>query len=143
MSIGLVPFDRRWESVAAAIQAADASCYAAKAAGRNRVHVWVDADAEVTARHGDLQWVARLEQALDENRFELYGQRIEPIGKHSTGLHCEVLLRLREADGTIVPPGLFLPAAERFHLATRIDRWVIREVFARLDDRSNFATRSR
>ena len=45
-SIGLVPFDRRWESVAAAVQAADASCYAAKAAGRNRVHVWVDADAE-------------------------------------------------------------------------------------------------
>ncbi len=138
-SIGLIPFDRRWETIAAATQAADASCYAAKAAGRNRVHVWVDADAEVTARHGELQWVSRLEQALDENRFVLYGQRIEHIGKESTGLHCEVLLRLREPDGTIVPPGMFLPAAERFHLATRIDRWVIREVFARLDDRSNFA----
>ncbi len=138
-SIGLVPFDSRWTSLGAAVQAADASCYAAKAAGRNRVHVWVASD-DALARHDELQWVARLEQAIDENRFELYGQRIAPIGVDEGGLHCEVLLRLRNADGTLALPGAFLPAAERFHLATRIDRWVMREVFAWLSVTADVAT---
>ena len=137
-SIGLVPFDRRWDTVAAAMQAADASCYAAKEAGRNRVHLWVDSDAGIAARHGDMQWVSRIEVALDENRFELYGQRIEAINGLSDSLHCEVLLRLVEPDGTLVLPGIFLPAAERFHLATRIDRWVVQEVFARMENEHDF-----
>jgi len=128
-SIGLVPLDARWPSMAAVLQAADTSCYAAKDAGRNRVHVWFDTDRAMKTRQGEMQWVARLEQALDEDRFELYGQRIVPIGASAGGLHCEVLLRLREADGSVVPPGAFLPAAERFHMATRIDRWVVRHVF--------------
>ncbi len=124
-SIGLVPLDPRWPSTQSAMQAADASCYAAKEAGRNRVHAWVDADHHLRARHGEMQWVARLEQALDDDRFELFGQRIAPINAEVGGLHCEVLLRLRGSDDAIVSPGAFLPAAERFHLATRIDRWVV------------------
>ena len=137
-SIGLVPFDDRWHTVAAAMQAADASCYAAKEAGRNRVHLWVDTDAGITARRGDMQWVSRLELALDENRFVLYGQRIEPVGGPSDRLHCEVLLRLVDVDGSLVFPGAFLPAAERFHLATRIDRWVVQEVLSRMETDHEF-----
>ena len=137
-SIGLVPFDDRWNTVAAAMQAADASCYAAKEAGRNRVHLWIDTDAGITARHGDLQWVSRLELALDENRFELYGQQIEAIGGASALLHCEVLLRLVDSDGSIVLPGVFMPAAERFHLATRIDRRVVQQVFSRMETDRDF-----
>jgi len=127
-SIGLVPLDHRWPNTASVMQAADAACYAAKEAGRNRVHAWFDADLHLRLRHGEMQWVTRLEQALDENRFELFAQRIRPIRSASQGLHCEVLLRLREADGQLVPPGAFLPAAERFHMAPRIDRWVVRHV---------------
>ena len=131
-SIGLVPVDRRWASTAAVMQAADASCYAAKEAGRNRVHAWYDTDEAVQTRKGEMQWASRLEQALDENRFVLFGQRIAPIRRRAAGLHCEVLLRLLEPDGSLTPPGAFLPAAERFHMATRIDRWVVRTVFALL-----------
>jgi diguanylate cyclase (GGDEF)-like protein len=127
-SIGLVPLDRRWPTSASVMQAADAACYAAKEAGRNRVHAWVDADQHLRLRHGEMQWVTRLEQALDENRFELFAQRIRPIRADTRGLHCEVLLRLRGTDGALVPPGAFLPAAERFHMAPRIDRWVVRNV---------------
>jgi len=127
-SIGLVPLDRRWPNAASVMQAADAACYAAKEAGRNRVHAWFDADQHLRLRHGEMQWVTRLEQALDENRFELFAQRIRPIRAESQGLHCEVLLRLRGTDGELVPPGAFLPAAERFHMAPRIDRWVVRHV---------------
>ena len=126
-SIGLVPVDKRWSTTAALLQAADTSCYAAKEAGRNRVHAWFDTDQAMRARHGEMQWAARLEQALDENRFALYAQRIQPLNDTSQGLHAEVLLRMIDADGSLVPPGAFLPAAERFHLASRIDRWVLRQ----------------
>ncbi|WP_338415314.1 EAL domain-containing protein [uncultured Sphaerotilus sp.] len=131
-SIGLVPVDARWVGATAVLQAADASCYAAKEAGRNRVHAWHDTDEALRERHGQMEWINRLEQALDEDRFELHGQRILPVGTAAAGLHCEVLLRLRESDGTLVLPGAFLPAAERFQMATRIDRWVLRRVFDEL-----------
>ena len=125
-SIGLVPVDNRWANTAAAMQAADTSCYAAKDAGRNRVHAWFDTDQAMRARHGEMQWATRLEQALDEDRFVLYAQRIEALGEGSSGLHAEVLIRLLDSDGSLIPPGAFLPAAERFHMATRIDRWVLK-----------------
>lgn len=128
-SIGLVPFDERWHNTAALLQAADASCYAAKDAGRNRVHTWADTDRAIQTRHGEMQWASRLEQALDENRFELYGQRIHPVNPAAGGIHIEMLLRLRDIDGALIAPGAFLPAAERFYLISRIDRWVIRAVF--------------
>ena len=127
-SVGLVPLDKRWPTGASAMQAADAACYAAKEAGRNRVHAWTDADQNLKLRQGEMQWVARLEQAIDESRFELYAQRIQPIRAAAGGLHLEVLLRLRGARGRLVRPGAFLPSAERFHMATRIDLWVVRRV---------------
>ncbi len=125
-SIGLVPVDKRWANAAAAMQAADTSCYAAKEAGRNRVHAWFDTDKAMRARHGEMQWATRLEQALDEDRFVLFAQRIAALGEGAAGLHAEVLIRLLDSDGSLIPPGAFLPAAERFHMATRIDRWVLR-----------------
>lgn len=128
-SVGLVPLDRRWRSITALMQAADVSCYAAKEAGRNRVHVWFDSDQAVRQRHGEMRWASRLEQALDEDRFVLHAQRILPCrpepAQARPALHAEVLVRLREPDGQLVAPGAFLPAAERFHLASRIDRRVL------------------
>ena len=127
-SVGLVPIDARWSNEAEVMQAADAACYAAKEAGRNRVHEWIDTDAALKERHGEMQWVTRLEGALDERRFRLYGQKIARCDGARTGVHFEVLLRLPGPDGGLVAPGVFFPAAERFNLASRIDRWVLREV---------------
>ncbi|WP_394790246.1 EAL domain-containing protein [Rhodoferax sp.] len=129
-SIGLVPVDSRWNTTEALQQAADTACYAAKEAGRNRVHTWFDSDLSMRARQGEMQWTTRIEQALDEDRFVLHAQRIEALHGVRPGLHAEVLLRLQEADGTLVLPGAFLPAAERFHLASRIDRWVLKHAVA-------------
>ena len=132
-SIGLVPVDSRWADTTAAMRAADTSCYAAKEAGRNRVHAWFDTDQAMRVRHGDMQWATRLERALDEDRFVLYAQRIEPLAGDVTGVHAEVLVRLLDADGSMIPPGAFLPAAERFHVATRIDRWVLRHALQHIE----------
>ncbi len=129
-SIGLVPLTPNFTTAAAAMQAADTSCYAAKEAGRNRVHAWYDSDEARLARDCQVQWTTRIEQALDDNLFELYAQRIDALGDRTEGLHAEVLLRMRGSDGGLIPPGSFLPAAERFHLASRIDRWVLRHSVA-------------
>jgi PAS domain S-box-containing protein len=149
------PVDHRWPNTAAVMQAADGSCYAAKEAGRNQVHVWFDTDKAMRARHGETQLATRLAQALDENRFVLFAQRIRALkvpaphwfsdpaaGCGSAGgqagnpaadaevtdhdgMHAEVLLRMLESDGSLASPAAFLPAAERFHMGPRIDRWVL------------------
>jgi diguanylate cyclase (GGDEF)-like protein/PAS domain S-box-containing protein len=128
-SIGLVPVDAHLPTTASILQAADSACYAAKAAGRNRVHTYFAADEMIDAHRKDMQWVHRLEQALDKGQFALHWQQITPLVDDAGGLHGEILLRLINDDGTLIPPGAFLPSAERFYMASRIDRWVVREVF--------------
>lgn len=131
-SIGLVPLDRRWSTTSAILQASDTACYAAKEAGGNRVYVWLASDLALQARNGEMQWTSRIEQALDDSQFVLYAQRIQALAHTSAsgGIHAEVLLRMLGPDGVLIPPGVFLPAAERFHLASRIDKWVLKEVIA-------------
>ncbi len=134
-SIGLVTLDARWSSTAELLQAADTACYAAKDGGRNRVHTWFDLDNFTAVRQGEVSWTARLERALDDNLFELFAQRIAPLHASTDleGLHFEVLLRLPDDNGMRILPGVFMPAAERFHLGSRIDRWVLQHTFARLE----------
>jgi diguanylate cyclase (GGDEF)-like protein/PAS domain S-box-containing protein len=129
-SIGLVPLDGRWPNTANVLQAADSACYAAKEAGRNRVHTYVEADQMIESRREDMQWVRRLEQAIDTGRFVLHWQHITPLVDSDEGIHGEMLLRLVGEDGKLIPPGAFLPSADRFQMTSRIDRWVIQQVFA-------------
>ncbi len=133
-SIGLVPMDSRWRDPMSLLHAADACCYAAKEAGRNRVYNWSDSEQGIRARHGEARWATRLEQALDDNRFVLFAQRIHSVATAESngpaGLHAEILLRMIDKDGSLMQPGAFLPAAERFHLVTRVDRWVLSHVLA-------------
>ncbi|MCE4557262.1 EAL domain-containing protein [Roseateles cellulosilyticus] len=128
-SIGVAPLDGRWPSAEAALREADACCMLAKEQGRNRVRAWSQDDATLRAHRSEHRWATRLQQALDEDRFELDLQRVMPAqGDEDDGrLRGELLLRLRERDGTRVPPGAFMPAAERFHIAPRLDRWVLRQ----------------
>ena len=129
-SIGLVLVNHRWTTTSAIQQAADTSCYAAKEAGRNRVHTWLESDSAMQARHTEMGWTSRIERALDDDGFVLFAQRIHSLNVIEVGIHAEVLLRMKNDDGTLTPPGAFLPAAERFHLASRVDRWVLRKTLA-------------
>jgi diguanylate cyclase (GGDEF)-like protein/PAS domain S-box-containing protein len=128
-SIGVVPLSGNFRRITQVLQAADAACYAAKDQGRNRVHIYQEDDAVVAQRHGEMQWVARVKRALNENRFLLEAQPIVPILEAGTQPPAprsyELLLRMRELDGSIVPPGAFLPAVERYNLTQRVDQWVI------------------
>ncbi|OYT94080.1 MAG: diguanylate cyclase [Burkholderiales bacterium PBB3] len=130
VSIGMVALDADSESVEALMQAADSSCYVAKDAGRGRIHVYAKDDQALTQRHGVMEWVSRIEHALMHDRLVLFAQPIVPLAPEATrGLHCEILLRMLDDQDQLVAPGLFMPAAERYHLATRIDRWVVSHAF--------------
>ncbi len=135
ISIGLTQIARSGETISEVLRRADAACYAAKEAGRNRLHVFRMDDKELELRHVEMRWVARINAALDEGRFELWSQEIAEISHHDTlhgqtaEDHFEVLLRMRDVDGTLILPADFFPAAERYDLASRIDRWVIRALF--------------
>ena len=131
VSIGLVQIEELSESVTSVMSAADSACYAAKDKGRNRVHVYQADDAVLQKRHGEMQWVPRLAQALSEDRFRLFCQPIVSLKSHDASeRHCEVLLRMVDESGELVPPGAFIPSAERYNLMPAVDRWVIQQVFS-------------
>ncbi len=129
VSIGLVPISEQSGSVGEVLKQADVACYAAKDAGRNRVHVFLQHDDHyMQQHHGEMSWVNKINHALDHDRFVLYAQLISPL--HS-GLepHYEILIRMLDENDAIISPGAFLPAVERYHLAAKIDRWVIHNAF--------------
>ena len=129
VSIGVVAIDSENTDMTHLLGCADIACYAAKDAGRNRVHVYEESDIAVSMRQGEMQWTTRIAKALEENRFCLYRQNIISV-KTADVEHVEVLLRMVDEDGSIILPGAFLPAAERFNLMVSIDRWVISHVFS-------------
>jgi diguanylate cyclase (GGDEF)-like protein/PAS domain S-box-containing protein len=133
VSIGLVNVDDGLFTLAEVLRAADTACYMAKEKGRNRVQVYHADDSELTVRQGEMEWVGRLQKALDENRFLLYAQEIVAVdGSSQQGSHCELLVRMVDEQGQLVSPMTFIPAAERYNLMPAIDRWVIRTALATL-----------
>lgn len=129
-SIGLVEINSLESDVSMALSAADVACFAAKDAGRNRVHVYHANDDDLQKRHGEMHWVTRLNRALKDNRFRLYYQPIVKVKSNSDPhRHVEILLRLTGDDGELISPAEFIPAAERYNLMPQLDRWVVRATF--------------
>ena len=134
VSIGLVPITPVTSSFTELLKHADAACYIAKDAGRNRIHVYDTEDLEIALRHGEMQWATRINQTLEEDRFCLYAQPIVPInGDGDAGKHYELLIRMKDEHDNITLPGIFLPAAERYNLIDKIDRWVVEHAFRALE----------
>ena len=125
VSIGLVQIEKDSVSTHELMREADAACYAAKDKGRNRVQVYRPDNLELAKRHGEMQWVGRIKEALEQNRFCLYCQPIYAL-KYQCACHLEILLRLQDEQGNIIAPLAFIPAAERYGLMPEIDRWVVR-----------------
>ena len=132
VSVGLVAVNDQSKSIQHLLSDSDAACYIAKERGRNRVHLHQDDDEERVKRHGEMQWAVRLPRALSEGRFQLYFQDIVPVvlGDDDHKRHYEILLRMEDEQGNLIPPGAFLPAAERYNLSDKVDRWVIGRVLS-------------
>jgi EAL domain-containing protein (putative c-di-GMP-specific phosphodiesterase class I) len=105
----------------------------AKDKGRNRVQAFSEGSGELIARRGQMEWASRLHAALEQDRFRLYAQPVRTVrGNAAQPGYTELLLRLEDDAGVVVPPMSFIPAAERYHLMPAVDRWVVGTALARI-----------
>lgn len=108
---------------------ADDACYAAKSAGRNCMIAHAQADGPFVSRLSAARLVGDIADAKEDGRLKLYAQEIRSLRDPSApGEKIEILARLVDRHGNIVPPGTFIPAAERFGRAAALDRWIIARV---------------
>ncbi|GAC15502.1 EAL domain-containing protein [Aliiglaciecola lipolytica] len=129
MRIGLAKWQENIETPEQLMSMADAACYVAKEHGRNQIHVYSSEDLKMQRYESELKWVSQINTALEQNKFQLYYQHYFPLSKVADGHYYEILLRMHDENGQIVPPAAFLPAAERYNLTIEIDKWVILHTF--------------
>ncbi|HEY6986114.1 MAG TPA: bifunctional diguanylate cyclase/phosphodiesterase, partial [Rhodanobacteraceae bacterium] len=108
-----------------ALAHAEAACKAAKDRGRGRVELYQDADRSIVRRYEDVAIIGDLREAIVNDRFRMDAQPIVEMAHTGGARRFELLLRMIDASGEIVAPDKFLTAAERYQLATDIDRWVV------------------
>ena len=128
VSIGMVCIDNNSGSPIDVLSLADTACYIAKDKGRNRIFLATQNDGEFALQREEMGWIAKIQDALINDKFELYIQKIKAL-KSELGSHYEVLLRLNAANGSVILPDVFIPAAERYMLMSSIDLWVARRLF--------------
>lgn len=128
LSVGVATFGQG-ANFATALGLADAACFLAKEAGRDRVKLTLPSDEDVRRQTFDMDSVTRLKEAIREDRIVLFGQRIEAL--NGSGFHVEIVSRMR-IGSRLVPPAEFIPAAERFGMIEALDRHVLARAFAQL-----------
>jgi diguanylate cyclase (GGDEF)-like protein len=126
-SIGVAAMTDESRDSDSVLAAADTACYVAKDKGRNQVQAYCEDDEEVSSRHCEMNWVSSVTQAAEKDRFFLEAQRVVALNADAGAAteYLELLLRMRDPEGRVVPPMAFIPAAERYHLMGTIDRWVV------------------
>ncbi|WP_317931217.1 ammonium transporter [Halioxenophilus sp. WMMB6] len=140
-SIGLVKINQDTPSLPKLMSLADSACYAAKDDGRNRVNLYRPNDLELAERRGQIQWVSKIRHALDQDMLRLFCQPIAPLQPSADeSLHVEVFVRMLAENGKLVPPGAFIPTAERYSLIQEVDMWVVKNTLAWLGDHQKQGT---
>lgn len=138
ISIGVVIINRDSDNSSRMLSIVNSACDVAKNNGRNRIHIYQPNDLEIVNQREEMEWIPCIFKALQQDRFMLYYQPIISLvdsqkqGQTNQSKSCEVLLRLESEDGNIVPPGCFIPIAEKYGLMHLIDRWVIRKLFSQI-----------
>ncbi len=134
VSIGLTLITAAHNHVAEIIAEADNACYWSKEQGLDQIVVAAANNPSLTARRSEISWVTRINKAFRDNRFVLYQQTCKTLNTSiELNEHIEILLRMIDEDGKIIPPGHFMPAAERYAMMPEIDRWVVHQVFSQYD----------
>ncbi len=142
VSIGIIEINSSSISISDILMSADNACYTAKDKGRNRIYIHQKGDAELANRRREMLWTTRIQKAFEEDRFCLAYQHIRQLGSNENKReHGEILVRMEDEQGNIILPDIFIPAAERYNLITRIDQHVINMAFSWLKGNPDFLER--
>jgi diguanylate cyclase (GGDEF)-like protein/PAS domain S-box-containing protein len=128
-SIGLTLIDDSASGSEELMKQVDTACYAAKDGGRNCIHLYDEGNDSVFRRRSETNWVPEVHTALQEQRFELFAQRIIALGGTPALPGYEILIRLVNREGQLVLPGEFLQATERYGLSALMDRCVFDRLY--------------
>jgi len=135
ISVGITLINEGTRDISDVLGRADIACYAAKDSGRNRYRIYRSSDQETRERHEELLRAAGLKQAIENDGLMLVAQPIVRLGLGDQSIsHYEILLRLKSEDSVYLPPGAFIPAAERYGLMSMIDQWVVQNTLEALRD---------
>jgi diguanylate cyclase (GGDEF)-like protein len=132
ISIGVAEFNQRSVDEGASLTTARMACEAAKDHGRDRIEVYDDQNQSIIRRYDDMQLVAQIQQTLDSDGFVLMAQPITSLTRGSDAPRYEILLRMRDEEGSAVPSSALFSAAERYQLMPQVDRWVVSKTIASL-----------
>ncbi|MFK7794681.1 MAG: EAL domain-containing protein [Gammaproteobacteria bacterium] len=129
-SIGLAEIQPSCDGLTYILNAVDSACYLAKESGRNCIRKYCDGDDTIIERKGQERWIQHFDKAIEADGLVLYAQPIVSLAKDKPKkTSIEVLVRMLDEDGSIIPPNAFLPAVERYDRAYKLDRWIIERVF--------------
>lgn len=136
-SIGALHLSEVDRDFTLAMKMVDTACYSAKESGRNRFHLFHQ--DEVSTRHtAEMSWISRINNAMEKHRFATEFQLIAPTRNQENDKYClEALVRMIGENGKLIPPGAFMPAAERYNVVSRIDRWVIQHALEEVKSITN------
>ena len=101
------------------------ACHMAGDKGRGHVEIFRPDDQSVRRHRDEVAWGTRIADSITQNRLILYLQRIAPAATPDLGRRYEVLLRVLDQNGGVMPPGMLIAAAERLRMMPMVDRYVI------------------
>ncbi|MGI9227364.1 MAG: EAL domain-containing protein, partial [Gammaproteobacteria bacterium] len=131
-SMGVAEINEKCFDLSYILSSVDSACYLAKESGRNCVRVFREGDEEINHRRGQERWLQRFDKALNDGRLVVTAQSIinikadKDINIDKNGF--EILIRMQDDTGRLVPPNAFLPAVERYNRAPKLDRWILSHV---------------
>ena len=131
-SIGVTMFDHEGLTPDEMLIRADVAMYEAKELGRDRFNFYATAGDAIPSARANLSLVEQLRAALKDDGLCLHAQPIVALGTEQQPMY-EMLVRMIGEDGGLIPPRAFLGVAERFDLIGGLDRWVIANAIAVLE----------
>lgn len=140
-SLGVAEINQRCFDLSYVLSSVDSACYLAKESGRNCVRTFREGDADINHRRGQERWLQRFDNALNDGKLIVNAQTIINIKENKDNLvdknGFEILIRMQDETGRLVPPNAFLPAVERYNKAPKLDRWILNKVLKLLAENQN------
>ena len=137
VSIGIALIPKHAATGSQAVNIAEVACQSAKSRGTGQYVLFQNLDASIMQRHADLSEIGNLQSALIEDRFVVFAQKIRSLQSDEPARKFELLTRMLDKAGNLVPPQNFLSAAERYQMMPALDRWVIAHALKQLSEAEN------